>query len=108
MTNLPCADLAETWQRLPQGAAAQNRKITTRQTIVLAAIHNAIAGTGQPPSSRELMPILGVSAIRGVTDHMDRLARKGCLTRLPHASRAITITPAGYAALRAHLESTEP
>jgi len=45
---------------------------------------------GYPPSIRELMPLLGVTSLRGVTVHLDALKRKGWIER-GRTSRSIKI-----------------
>lgn len=65
-------------------------KLTDRQSKVLEVIRNYCAENGYPPSIRELMPVLGVSSLRGVTIHLDALERKGWIRR-ESTSRSIQI-----------------
>ncbi len=64
--------------------------LTDRQCEVFDAIRNYCAENGYPPSIRELMPMLGVSSLRGVTIHLDALERKGWIRR-ESTSRSIQI-----------------
>jgi SOS-response transcriptional repressor LexA len=53
------------------------------------------------PSLRELMERFGVTSTNAVETVLRRLEGKGYLFRAPMASRAMRITPEGYAALEA-------
>lgn len=55
--------------------------LTQRQQFVLDHLTRAIAQLGYPPSIRELCRDLKIKSLRGVTLHLDALARKGYLER---------------------------
>jgi len=61
------------------------KKLTTRQKTVLEAIRAWIRERGYPPTIRELGKQLGIKSLRGVTTHLDAIAKKGFLTREPGA-----------------------
>ena len=56
-------------------------KLTQRQESVVTAIKQWIHEQGYPPTIRELGQRLGIKSLRGVTTHLDALAKKGHLTR---------------------------
>ncbi len=55
--------------------------LTKRQQHVLDYLRGAIAANGYPPSIREMCRGLQIRSLRGVTLHLDALARKGHLVR---------------------------
>ena len=57
------------------------KKLTQRQEDVLSAIQRWINEHGLPPTIRELGKLLGIKSLRGVTTHLDAIAKKGFLTR---------------------------
>ncbi|MBI3318978.1 MAG: repressor LexA, partial [Candidatus Omnitrophica bacterium] len=57
------------------------RELTERQQRVVQAIRAWITEHGYPPTIRELGKLLGIKSLRGVTTHLDALAKKGRLTR---------------------------
>ncbi|HBH97087.1 MAG TPA: hypothetical protein DDX89_04760 [Candidatus Omnitrophica bacterium] len=65
-------------------------KLTQRQAHVVEAIKQWIHEHGYPPTIRELGARLGIKSLRGVTTHLDALARKGHLTR-SRSARAIRL-----------------
>jgi repressor LexA len=65
---------------------------------VLDAYHEAY---GLAPSHREMCRLLGFTSTRGVHWHLGRLEEAGLVQRLPHTARAVRVTEAGRAALRA-------
>ena len=64
--------------------------LTKRQQDVLDYLRRAIASKGYPPSIREMCRDLKIKSLRGVTLHLDALARKGHLTR-SRAARSIQL-----------------
>jgi len=66
-------------------------KITKRQTAVLKEIDDFIRENGYPPTVRELAAILGFSSLKGVSDHLGALEKKGYLEKRSSA-RAIRLT----------------
>ncbi len=55
--------------------------LTERQQHVLQAIRDWIKEQGYPPTIRELGKHLGIKSLRGVTTHLDAIAKKGHLQR---------------------------
>jgi len=70
-----------------------SKGLTQRQREVLEAIRDYAARNGYPPSIRELGRALGISSLRGVTIHLDALARKGYIER-ESTSRSIRLLTA--------------
>lgn len=56
-------------------------ELTARQHTVVEAIQAWIKEHGFPPTIRELGKLLGIKSLRGVTTHLDALAKKGHLDR---------------------------
>ncbi len=73
-------------------SASQTRKetLTARQQVVLDAIRTWIEENGYPPTIRELGKVLEIRSLRGVTTHLDAIAKKGFLKR-QHGARSITL-----------------
>ena len=57
------------------------KPITERQKRVVDAVKHWIREHGYPPTIRELGRHLGIKSLRGVTTHLDALAKKGYLQR---------------------------
>jgi repressor LexA len=66
------------------------KQLTKRQQTVLEAIRGSIKEHGYPPTIRELGKKLGIKSLRGVTAHLDAIAKKGFLKREPRA-RSISL-----------------
>ena len=66
------------------------KQLTKRQQTVLETIRNWIKERGYPPTIRELGKLLGIKSLRGVTTHLDAIAKKGFLKREPRA-RSISL-----------------
>ena len=66
------------------------KKLTTRQQTVLDVIKQWIRTRGYSPTIRELGKQLGIKSLRGVTTHLDAIAKKGFLRREPRA-RSISL-----------------
>ena len=66
------------------------KQLTTRQQTVIEAIRGWIRERGYPPTIRELGKLLGIKSLRGVTAHLDAIAKKGFLKREPRA-RSISL-----------------
>jgi len=66
------------------------KQLTKRQHTVLETIRNWIRQRGYPPTIRELGQQLGIRSLRGVTTHLDAIAKKGFLKREPKA-RSISL-----------------
>ncbi|MBN1586274.1 MAG: transcriptional repressor LexA [Candidatus Omnitrophica bacterium] len=59
--------------------------MTDRQREILEYLISKIREQGFPPSIREIGQDLGISSLRGVTSHLDALAKKGYIQRDRHA-----------------------
>ncbi len=70
-----------------------SKELTARQREVLETIREFAARKGYPPSIRELGKALGISSLRGVTIHLDALAKKGYIER-ESTSRSIRLLTA--------------
>ena len=57
------------------------KQLTKRQHTVLETIRAWIWQRGYPPTIRELGSQLGIKSLRGVTTHLDAIAKKGFLKR---------------------------
>jgi repressor LexA len=57
------------------------KQLTKRQHTVLQTIREWIREQGYPPTIRELGQKLGIKSLRGVTTHLDAIAKKGFLKR---------------------------
>ena len=66
------------------------KQLTKRQHDVLDTIRTWIKQRGYPPTIRELGKLLGIKSLRGVTTHLDAIAKKGFLKREPRA-RSISL-----------------
>jgi len=69
------------------------KQLTKRQHAVLETIRSWIRERGYPPTIRELGKQLGIKSLRGVTTHLDAIAKKGFLKREPRA-RSISLLDA--------------
>ena len=58
-----------------------SKPLTERQEKVVSTIQFWIKEHGFPPTIRELRGPLGIKSLRGVTTHLDALAKKGVLMR---------------------------
>ena len=58
-----------------------SKPLTERQEKVVSTIQFWIQEHGFPPTIRELRSQLGIKSLRGVTTHLDALAKKGALVR---------------------------
>ena len=67
------------------------KQLTKRQHAVLDVIRAWIRQRGYPPTIRELGKQLGIKSLRGVTTHLDAIAKKGFLKREPRA-RSISLS----------------
>lgn len=67
------------------------KQLTKRQQTVLEAIRSWIHEWGYPPTIRELGKTLGIKSLRGVTTHLDAIAKKGFLKRESRA-RSISLS----------------
>lgn len=66
------------------------KQLTKRQQTVVEAIRKWIRERGYSPTIRELGQLLGIKSLRGVTTHLDAIAKKGFLKREPRA-RSISL-----------------
>ena len=61
------------------------KSLTKRQQTVIDVIRAWVKERGYPPTIRELGQRLGIKSLRGVTTHLDAIAKKGFLKREPRA-----------------------
>ena len=66
------------------------KQLTKRQQTVLDTIRSWIRQRGYPPTIREIGKQMGFKSLRGVTTHLDAIAKKGFLKREPRA-RSISL-----------------
>ena len=66
------------------------KQLTKRQQTVLETIRMWIRQRGYPPTIREIGKQMGIKSLRGVTTHLDAIAKKGFLKREPRA-RSISL-----------------
>jgi repressor LexA len=77
--------------------------LTERQQQILEVIADYIRENQFPPSIREIQEAVGIGSLRGVTVHLDALAKKGYIER-GKTSRSIRILhPAYQAAMNAEM-----
>ncbi len=81
------------------------KELTARQREVLDAITDFRAEKGYLPSIRELGRTLGISSLRGVTIHLDALARKGWIKRESTSRSIQVLTPESAQAQQAPSQS---
>jgi repressor LexA len=67
------------------------KQLTRRQQTVIDTIRRWIRERGYPPTIRELGQQLGIKSLRGVTTHLDAIAKKGFLKRESRA-RSISLS----------------
>ena len=67
------------------------KQLTKRQQTVLETIRAWIRERGYSPTIRELGKLLGIKSLRGVTTHLDAIAKKGFLKRESRA-RSISLS----------------
>ena len=90
------------------------RELTKRQRTVLDAVRDWIQEAGYPPTIRELGGKLGIKSLRGVTAHLDAIAKKGYLKRDSRARSirlADALTPFQHALripVLGHIRAGEP
>ena len=69
--------------------------LTKRQEMILKYVQEYVQREGYPPSIREIGRDFGIGSLRGVTVHLDALARKGYITR-SNTPRSIKVTHRDY------------
>jgi len=69
--------------------------LTKRQEMILHFVMEYIQKEGFPPSIREIGSRFSIGSLRGVTVHLDALARKGYIERA-NTPRSIRITHSNY------------
>jgi repressor LexA len=63
------------------------------QAAVLRCIRETVASRGYPPSVREIAQVVGLSSSGTVVYHLQQLAEKGWIRRVPGQPRAIEVLP---------------
>ena len=71
--------------------AGRIRRLTARQERILAAIREAVAANGYPPSMREIGDLVGLASLSSVTHQLSQLERMGYIRRDPRRPRAIEV-----------------
>lgn len=69
--------------------------LTKRQEAILQFVQEYVQVEGYPPSIREIGKHFGIGSLRGVTVHLDALARKGYISR-SNTPRSIKVTHKDY------------
>ena len=75
------------------------RNAIGKQMAVLSYIHKQVEEQGYPPTVREIGTAVGLSSTSTVHGHINRLIKKGLLTKDPSKPRALEVTAAGLDAL---------
>ncbi len=75
---------------------------TAKQKAVLDFIRGETARRGFPPTIREIGARFGMRSTGSVRDYLRALERKGCLVRLRHTSRGISLAPSARAGQPQH------
>ena len=66
-------------------------KLTKKQTVLLNFLQDFTDENGYSPSYREIMSGLGLSSVSAVAEHIDNLAEKGIIKKVPGAARSLEI-----------------
>lgn len=88
----------------PYTKAWAGKPPTARQAQALTFIAAYTAEHGYPPTVREISDSMGIASNNGASEHVDRLERKGLVTRARLVARGLVLTASG----KAFLESTRP
>lgn len=67
--------------------------LTRRQSRILEFVHERLQSGGTGPTVREIAERFDIQSPNGVTGHLRALERKGYISRDPHKSRSITLSP---------------
>lgn len=95
--------------------------LTKRQQAILDFVMDYVQEEGYPPSIREIGAHFGIGSLRGVTVHLDALARKGYISRSntprsiklihptiqPQSSRTVMVPLLGSIAAGSPIEAIE-
>ncbi|HRK22177.1 MAG TPA: transcriptional repressor LexA, partial [Fimbriimonadaceae bacterium] len=76
---------------------AMAKGLTKRQQMILQFIMDYVQREGYPPSIREIGKEFSIGSLRGVTVHLDALARKGFISR-SNTPRSIKVTHPSFQA----------
>ncbi|HLZ09814.1 MAG TPA: transcriptional repressor LexA, partial [Chloroflexota bacterium] len=68
-----------------------NRRLSTRQTQILAFVHSYVSDHAYPPSVREIGDGVGISSTSVVDYNLRVLAKRGYIRRDPEISRGIEL-----------------
>jgi repressor LexA len=69
--------------------------LSEKEKALLKFIISEMEEKGYPPTIREMMEVIGVKSLRGVTYHLDELQKKSYIHR-ERLSRSITILPRAF------------
>ncbi|MCQ9369332.1 transcriptional repressor LexA [Brevibacterium sp. 50QC2O2] len=89
-----------------QSAAADDRRLTARQRVVLETIEQAIVANGYPPSMREIGEACGLASLSSVAHQLTQLERLGYIRRDPRRPRALEVVNPAEQKLAAEIHST--
>jgi len=78
------------------------RKLRTRHRVILQYIYDSTRLHGYAPTFREIGQATGITSSSVVTYNIKQLTEWGFLHRLDGASRAITLSEAGYRVIEKH------
>jgi len=70
---------------------AVRKPLTAKQSAILEAIQESIAGRGYPPSMREIGDAVGLRSLSSVTHQLNQLELAGRLRRDPNRPRAMEV-----------------
>ena len=82
-------------------------KISSKQLMILQAIHDAIMDKGYPPTVREIGSQVGLASTSTVHGHLSRLEKNGYISRDPSLTRAIELTDLGQQTLGVDIEKQQ-
>lgn len=67
------------------------KPLTAKQTLIMTAIRESIAGRGYPPSMREIGDAVGLASLSSVTHQLNQLELAGAIRRDPNRPRALEV-----------------
>lgn len=89
---------AETSDPNRSQAEVRHAALTSRQVQVLRCVEHHIAVHGYPPSLRELVAMLGMTSLVGITQHLKALVKKGYIKRDAGQRRGMRVVRASAGA----------
>lgn len=101
MTAASCCPTCGQPIRQTDGLAKPVAGLTRRQAELLRFIHAFTRKHGYAPSYEEMGNHLGYASKANAHLLVDCLVERGCLSRIPHKARSLSLTPAGAQFARA-------